>query len=55
MFPWFNYTNYSPRLDIDVRPVTQVATLTNTQTSVALFGGSASNSAQNVISQVSGR
>lgn len=39
MNPWFNYTNYAPKLSIDVHPVTKVATVTQTSTALSLFGG----------------
>jgi hypothetical protein len=55
MNPW--YKLYAPQLSFDIHPstVVQTASVTNTQTGVALFGGRVSNSALNVISQVNTR
>lgn len=40
MYPWFaSFSNYAPRLNIDVHPTTKVATVTQTANAVSLFGG----------------
>ncbi len=52
MYPWFtSFSNYAPKLNIDVHPVTKVATVTQTSNAIALFGGTAVSQNLSSISQ----